>query len=542
MTKQTMRKLAALLLAGLFLFLMACEEYTPPVRPSGPNGAESTETEIETVTGADGEVDENPFTVSLTYEGKPYIPSSDDGMKVQWNDGYSLHEASFGEDGVARIGGLDGDYRVTLTAVPAGYTYNPNIYTATNGSRQVEIRLHKLLEPVGVGDQKYNSIRIQSTGVYCVDIKNAEQEVFYEFAPTESGTYSVESWMDITADDINPYANYYGANIAFKEFRFTQDDGGAASYYTKNFKLNVEIADENMSQGGGGATAFTFGIKASSKSETFPTKIYFAVTLNGEFSLNHAEAQMMVPQEPLKSQKDYDASEYDFVGAEFSVTNESGNTANVFDGDRYRYWPESEGGDNYYHLYNEEEYPETGGYGPILYAKISSPTRFMQEPFTMLEYLGNKALTLENGTENYKLFIEGYAYLNSYTLSATNPNGKPPYFCTLDCPCRLNGTNDSIAITGEVGCCIEGCEECDPDCNNLPEEAIGHEGYGNYTNSDGCYGVTQELKEFLQKYSVSQLLFFDGNGFVETHPTVSVYAEEDDQWLFGCGYYVKKTS
>ena len=44
----------------------------------------------------------------------------------------------------------------------------------------------------------------------------------------------------------------------------------------------------------------------------------------------------------------------------------------------------------------------------------------------------------------------------------------------------------------------------------------------------------------MQKYSVNQLLFMDGNGFVETNPAVSVYALEEDQWLFACGYYREK--
>ena len=65
-------------------------------------------------------------------------------------------------------------------------------------------------------------------------------------------------------------------------------------------------------------------------------------------------------------------------------------------------------------------------------------------------------------------------------------------------------------------------------------------GYGAYCNSDGVAAVTAELKQFLQKYSVNQLLFFDGNGFVETNPSVSVYAAEDDQWRVACGYYKEK--
>ena len=92
----------------------------------------------------------------------------------------------------------------------------------------------------------------------------------------------------------------------------------------------------------------------------------------------------------------------------------------------------------------------------------------------------------------------------------------------------------------ENGACSEACENCHVDCRRCPTEAFGMQGYGQYCNSDGVTAVTEELKQFLQKYSVNQLLFFDGNGFVETNPSVSVYATEDDQWLFACGYYREK--
>lgn len=307
--------------------------------------------------------------------------------------------------------------------------------------------------------------------------------------------------------------------------------------YTKNFKLDVQIADENISKANTGSTVFTFGVTASSKTNEYPIKVYFAVTLDGEFSLNHTDAKLMGPTETLVQQPDYDPSKYEFVGAEFQKT-VGDVTGWTFDADNYRLWPVSEGGDGYYHLYSTKDYPATHGYGPILYAKVSLPCRFMDNSFTTLEYAGNTALTVSQGTENYKLFIEGFDSLNSYTLDpVTNPNGIPPYFCTLNCPCRLNETCDSIALVGGIGACDEGCTECTPDCNPCPKALIGQKGYGNYTNADGCYAVTEELKQFMQKYSINQLLFFDGEGFVETHETIQIFAEEDDQWLFACGYY-----
>ena len=61
--------------------------------------------------------------------------------------------------------------------------------------------------------------------------------------------------------------------------------------------------------------------------------------------------------------------------------------------------------------------------------------------------------------------------------------------------------------------------------------------YAAACNSDGVCYVTMELMIFLQKFSVSQRLFFDGNGFVES---TGVYAIEEDQWLFACGYYQER--
>jgi len=224
----------------------------------------------------------------------------------------------------------------------------------------------------------------------------------------------------------------------------------------------------------------------------------------------------MLPTEDLVHAPDYDSSLYDFVGAETEVGGRY-----IFDGDKYAVNEE----DGYYHLIDEVTGEPTG---PILFAKIAEPCRFLDSAFSTLEYHGNKALTVSNGTENYKLFIEGWSAMMSMGQSMDMG-----YFCAADCPCW---TTDRCP-----GACVEGCENCTAQCTPCPEEAIGTSGYASYCNSDGCYPVTQELKDFLQKYSVSQLLFRDGQGFVETSKVISVFATEDDQWLFACGYYVTKS-
>ncbi len=546
------RKLLPLLLA-VAMVLSACGEFQQGIRPSNPNGT-------QTYTKPGGEVLTDPFTVTLVCEGQTVLPTANSPITVQWSDGFSVHTAQMDANGIAAIGGLDGDYRITVEGLPEGLVYDPNAYNATNDERNVEIEVHKLVPTTGKGLTKWHgdAIQIKNTGVYCVEVREEDGETFFEFAPTESGVYSVRSWMDTTHDEINPKANYYGASFAFKPLVSTHDDGGPEGTYTKNFVMDVKIADENISKNDTGSAVFTFGISATQKNGQYPIKVYIAITLDGEFSLEHADSKLMIPQEELVHQTRPSGTWRWAEVRQYAA----GGAFNVFDTDNYKLWPKEEGGDGYYHCYSMEKYPNgyTGpqyfvetneygyetfsgyrmvqyppGYGPVLYAKIDQPNRFMEGKqgnpihFASVEYEGNKALTVSNGTENYKLFIEGYG-----SLSGT---GMVSYFCNSDCPCRLENTCDSMETNLFPGACLEGCKKCNVTCRHIPEEAIGHPGYADYTNGDGCYGVTQELKEFLQKYSINQLLFMDGQGFAETHPQYPVFAAEEDQWLFACGYY-----
>ena len=648
-----------LLLLCVAIFLCSCDEYTPAIKPTG-----STETPTEELT-SENEVEtpeeDDSYTVSLVYNGEQYIPPSDTEIYVQWNNGFSFHKALM-EDGVAKIGNLDGDYTVTLSSVPNGFSYDPNAYVATTENRHIEIKLWKVIETIGSGAELYKCINISEMGIYKVDIdldrRGNVQEIFYEFSPRESGMYSVESWVDTVENTVNPVVNYYGANSAFKTLQSTIDDGGAESTYTKNFLLDVQINDSEFSTGGGGQVIFTFGISATSKKQEYPISVYFAVKLDGEIpeGTPKNEPIIKVPEEELVHQKGYyDTTitaggqsfqiSYDLTGAEFVQTNSTGDKqANVFDSNNYKLWKKGEGmpmqalgsprgddyaqkltgdykvvyetiireitftpdkdgatsgyvqitqydtslpkalaremtytgkyryalvlgnkdtetpdkielthvegdkieyagfcidknknitfgsGDNYYHLLDKEN----GTYGPILYAYISSDCGFLGgEKFTTLEYRGNKALTVSTG-ENYKLFIEGFG-----PLSKAYSQEVGPYFCHMECPCRKGIKDKKGNIIKEAcpGACVEGCQYCMPDCRPCPEKGINHPGYAGYVNFDGMYGVTEELRIFLQLYSTSQLLFFDGNGFVETNESRNVYAEEDDQWLFACAYY-----
>ena len=292
----------------------------------------------------------------------------------------------------------------------------------------------------------------------------------------------------------------------------------------------VEIADEQISTGG--QAVFTFAIHADSKNGVYPIYVDFAVQLNGSFFLNHNAAQMIIPTEEFKQTPEYDPNEYTFKWAETTTKGVEGRYE--YDGSMFKLWPREEGGDGYYHVYNAE----TNTYGEILYAKISQPHRFTELAFTHIEDPGNKSLTVY-GTENHKLFIQGLS-----ALLVDQPGDAGMYFCILDCPCLKSGAC--------YGVCGESCANCHADCRRLPDDIVAEiqaangeiplrlQGYASFTNSDGVYAVTEEIRHFLQGFSVSQRYFADGQGWVESNPTVKVDATEEDQWLFACGYYVKK--
>lgn len=195
------------------------------------------------------------------------------------------------------------------------------------------------------------------------------------------------------------------------------------------------------------------------------------------------------------------------VGAEQYYT-PAGSSVSVlaFRGENYKLSPIT----GVYHLYDETKYASDpygfgAGFGPVLYGKITSKIRFIGdggEALTAIEYHGNKALTVSNGTENYKLFIEGFDNINAQA-------------------------NMPIADNGQ----LQGMPAGFPD---LYKNALG---YADFVNSDGLVPVTPELKEFFQKFSVNQRLFNDGNGYAEVYATPQVDALEEDQWLFACCYY-----
>lgn len=502
--------LLSLLLVGSFVscgeFKAALEEDS--VGTLGPNGQPALDDDPT-----------NDFTVSLRLNGEAYVPPVT--ISVYWSDGYDVFIAPVDERGIATIDGLDGDYQVTLSSVPNGYAYDSNSYKATNFDRNIVIDLYDLNTVNGKGSALYGCCEISETGIYSVTITEPGEMIYFEFAPQTNGTYTVESWASITDDEINPIAVAYYGSSNYKHSPYTVEDVGAVGSFTRNFVHTVEIADQNISSGGGSQT-FTFAVSAETKSGLYPVTYTFAVKRNGGFDLNGAKSTMI----PL-DHSDFDHFDFDafnkmaggvIIGAETLFRDENGKEkpgAYVFESSRYELWKVEDGGDGMYHVYDTVKYAANDGYGPVLVAYITSPCRFLDKAFTEIEAVGNKALTV-NGTENYKQFIEGWSALAS-----------GGYYCVSDCPCHKDSVDPNRA-------CPPGCPTCKSVCTPCPADMMGKSGYASYCNADGVAPVTEELAKFLQKFAISQRYFADGTGWAEQS---GIHAYEDSQWLFACGYY-----
>ena len=525
-----MKKIILLLTAIVVIFsLFACGEYNPADEPVDNN------TGTDEAPKDEGSDDVNKgegytFTATLVFEdnGTIFIPEDQSDpermLKVRWTDGSNYYTVPVGADGKAVCEGLDGDYSVTLINLSGEYTYNPNIYVANNDNRDVEIRIHSLNYGRGDGTGLYDCIEIDELGVYRAEIKSEGQIVYFQFTPPRPGVYVIESWMDVTAGMYNPLADVYHGSSQFKYPDDTLDDGGASQGYTKNFKKVIKIAESFI------GNCYTYGVKVDGKDSVYPVYVDFAITYEGGYTYDGISKDFVLPTfipnykyaEWYEEYIDYLSAERAKYGDDYHDASVMIDGKRIFDQNNYKL----NTADGYYHVFDLEKYASTGGWGPILYADISRGMKFIDASFHEIEYKGNNALTLNGGTQNYKVFIEGYYNIVSHT-GDPNDRASGPYFCTSDCPC--------LATNG--GCCAieDHCTKCTPDCRHLPSSGIGQRGYADIA-IDGRCPVTEELRVFLQAYCVKEKLFSDGNGWAEQYvPRYDAY--EDSQWLFACGYY-----
>ena len=562
-----MKRIIALILVLIFVLSMvvACGDDNTTTTTTSSTEASTTTPSTEKPDDGEDDSEGTIFRVYLEYNGQAFT-STDSPITVTWNDGISYVNATVNEYGVASAIGLDGDYDITLKNLPDGYTYNPNIYRATNDTPEVVIDIYKLGKTNGAGNGLYSRKILTTTSMYRATLTSDKQKIYFEFAPKSSGTYTIESWLPITDDKINPKIDVYSSNSAAPMFQYTLDAGGAeGKNYTKNFKWEVEIADEMISLSGG-QVVFIFAIYTTARNDKYyPINVDFAVQYEGGFEINRPISNYVMPEQMYSKmadvvkvmrdmtyeefmasysvsgyEKEYEEAYNEIINMSSAKLNDaialnklfnkysfirslasayyksylSGyyddikgktwvnpstviNGRTVFIGTNYKY-NEATG---FYHRYDANEYASDpygygAGFGPILYADITTALRtgVLDTAFNAIEYKGNRALLVNGGTEYYKLFVEGYA--------GAQQMSNQTYGGGMD----------------------------------LAEEYIDTFGYADFVNSDGAVPVNKEIHDFLYKYATSQVLFMDGDGWAETgEPPYE--ATENDQWLFACGYY-----
>ncbi len=556
------KKTTAFILALIFIFSLAsCGTYKPAISTDSDTNSD-TESDIitDTETETDSDVpefgddetgfDEDAFTVALRYNDKKYIP--DEEITVYWKNSKTLESCKINEYGYAGSTKLDGDYTVTLSSVPQGMVYNPNAYVATNDDRNIVIDIYDLNPTKGKGRDPYNGIRLSKTAVYSVTLNSASHIVYFDFVPTTNGMYTVESWMDISEGKFNPLCDAYTGSVAFKLYDKTIDGGGAEGIYTKNFKNGIDVANDMI------GNVLTFGIHVDAENaQNYPATVIFAVQLNGGFDKNNnPEYDMYVPEDSnaYKAGSIFYGSDYKMVYPESKIPGREG--AYFFDNNRYKLWTKDSGGDGYYHVYDMNEYSRANypngyapgypeGYGPILYAQIKEPCRFLDRPFTNFEIESNPlSIKLsEDERINYKHFIEGYTALATRQFDAQLQKYVSSYYCYIGCPCHPEEQLTNFA-------CLEGCTKCTSNCRQVKKEFVmswdekGNptsffEGVQAYATIGGGVAVTEELKTFLFRLSVTQRYYADGEGWMETNEDINVDASDAAQWLFACYYFEK---
>lgn len=219
---------------------------------------------------------------------------------------------------------------------------------------------------------------------------------------------------------------------------------------------------------------YTFGVYAYSKTGEYPVTFDFAITYEGEAP---DRKTIEVRAENIHGVDKAKDSTAPYRYADYLKKNESDEK--VFNGAFYRLDE-----DGYYRVYDKERYADNDGWGPRLLCDITA----VNPSYTLTSlYDANKV----QGSANNYLRMEDWN---------EEEQGNSLYDYT-----RFIRTD-----------------------------------YYSKCNGDGrCY-VTQELKEFLQLYAIRHNLWTDGAALLEGSgtPEENGYsANQDDMWLFACGFY-----
>ncbi len=295
-----MKKLLILILVVALLFTFAgCIQRTDPI--DGPTGDSPSDDEH----GTPSTPTSTPFTVQLVTADNSPLPEMS-GMGVNWTskDGRSVYYSSFDENGFAYSYKPDGEYVVTLSSLFEDFSYNPNAYTADNNNKNVTIMLSPLQTVAGGSGENGSeqAFQIKRMGVYRFTFTHANETLFFAFTTSNGGyIYSIESYLDTTADEASPILTRRTGSHLPDHVMETIVGGGASGKFTNNFKYSI------VTQKGSGAD-YLFAISLDTVANTkFPIDLDVLITNTGEEYQDPWYAVVAQPPADIPSLKDLNA-------------------------------------------------------------------------------------------------------------------------------------------------------------------------------------------------------------------------------------------
>ena len=481
-----------------------CTETTPSGGSSGSSsGSADSGTSSGGTTDADDDSEEmtdDSYTVTLQFPTTTTVTPSLEGIYAVWSNDNSVYTAEFNSSGVAYYNGLDGEYTVTLSSTPDGYTYNPNIYEADGGvnGRNVSIYMYALSSFTGGEGYSLDQTVIAKAAdgssndsdvyfrVYRIYFYTSGTEFYFEFTPQSSGTYSIETYVSVYDNNVNPTLTRYTFSSHTSMGSYTS--GGESGTYTKNVRYEYSIADSQVGNRG------YYGVKIDCASGTYPQYVDIAITWEDYYTdedmyAQYGGAYQMVEVPDISTDWTTPSGVYtmlrtsSLMDGDFSTTITINNT---------RYTQIYKWTDGFYYYCKDpvSYYAATGGsvdesdeatfdtYWTLLFVQIKDTALFTVSGSSILGLLQTKEL--------------GYMYRVSVKVNGVYKN--------------YNYYNMLVA-------------------------------YQAAANSNSCYPVTEQLKECLQNVSITNTYFYDGNGWLEGSP-FNYSANDEDQWLYGCGVYI----
>ena len=381
-----------ILILVLLVTFVGCGVYTPPIIPTDPDEDDGKKPGGGT-TPTDPDDGEMVFTVTLYSEGKRFSPNT--VFYAQWTseDKTEIVSAPFNALGVAQTKGLDGEYRVTLSGLPDDYTYNPNGNYVDNDNRNAIVELLPIIPTTNRGTNYYTDcIKVDKLGTYRHTFNGRDEKAWFRYEPTAQGKYVIESWVDVTENEINPIMVHYVGNSQYVNIDYpagTYDGGGSASTYSKNFRFELQLNSGMV------GNVWAFQLYAECKGE-YPVNVDFTIRLIGDYSGTEETFEEILPSGPFLRYTPDGTWRYNYR-----------DSNKVLDSSRFKL-NESDG---FYHLYDEVTYAANGGWGPVLLAKINKDNEIMDT-----EGLGftHPLVSLKFNGKNYNTFIKAYvAFCNN---------------------------------------------------------------------------------------------------------------------------------